>query len=102
VGIADKVLGAQGEELLWSFPLAPGGVASAEGSRALASFPGAQLQVEAEGAELFVESGWLSPSYGVRVPTQVLRARRIAESDEDTTRFTLRARPGPQARAPRA
>ena len=102
VGIADKVLGARGEELLWSFPLAPGGVTSVEGSRALTNFPGAQLLIEAEGATLTVESGWLSPSYGVRVPTQVLRARRIAESDEDTTRFTLTARPGPQARAPRA
>ncbi len=102
VGIADKVLGARGEELLWSFPLAPGGVTSVDGSRALTHFPGAQLLIEAEGATLTVESGWLSPSYGVRVPTQVLRARRIAESEEDTTRFTLTARPGPRARVPRA
>jgi hypothetical protein len=102
VRITDTVLGARGEELLWSFPLAAGGEASAEGSRALSSFPGARLDVEAEGATLAVESGWLSPSYGVRVAAPVLRARRIAESDEDTTRFTLTARPDPPAPVPRA
>ncbi len=100
VGIVDRVLDARGEELSWSFPLAPRASASAEGSGALATFPsGVQLQIEAEGATLSVESGWVSPSYGVRVAAQVLRARRVAESEEDTTRFTLTARrPGSRAR----
>jgi hypothetical protein len=88
VQITDTVLGGQGEELLWSFPLAPG-EARAEASRGLAKFAGAELQIEAEGATLEVQSGWLSPSYGVRVSAPVVRARRIAQSDEDLTRFTL-------------
>ncbi len=86
--ITDTVLGAEGEELLWSFPLAPG-VASAEGSRALVKFTGAELQIEAEGAMLEVESGRLSPSYGVSIPAPIMRARRTAQTNEDVTRFTL-------------
>ncbi len=91
VHITDTVLGAQGEELLWSFPLAPG-TARTQGSRALATFAGAELEIETEGASLEIESGWLSPSYGVRVAAPVLRVRRIARSDEDVTRFTLTVR----------
>jgi uncharacterized heparinase superfamily protein len=88
VSITDTVMGAQGEELLWTFPLAPG-EATAQASRALATFAGARLEIEAEGAILTVESGWLSPSYGVRIPAPVVRARRIAKSDHDVTRFRL-------------
>jgi len=88
VRVTDTVLGAEGEELLWSFPLAPG-AASAEGSRALAKLAGAELEIEAGGAKLEVESGRLSPSYGVSVPAPVVRARRTAQSSEDVTRFTL-------------
>jgi hypothetical protein len=88
VSITDTVIGAQGEELLWAFPLAQG-EATAQASRALAKFAGTRLEIEAEGATLAVESGWLSPSYGVRVPAPVVRARRIAKSDHDVTRFTL-------------
>jgi hypothetical protein len=108
VRIADTVLGAQGQELLWSFPLAPG-EAVAQSSHALATFAAAQLEVEAEGAALTVESGWLSPSYGVLIPAPVLRARRIAQTEHELTRFTLtvhplpaQAWPGRRARAPRA
>jgi len=90
VHITDTVLGGRGDELVWSFPLAPGEV-SAEGSRALASFARGALEIEAEGAILGVQSGWLAPSYGVRIAAPVLRARRIAQSDEDVTRFTLRS-----------
>jgi hypothetical protein len=90
VHLTDTVLGGRGKELVWSFPLAPGEV-SAEGSRALASFAKGALEIEAEGAILGVQSGWLAPSYGVRIAAPVLRARRIAQSDEDVTRFTLRS-----------
>jgi hypothetical protein len=91
VHLTDTVFGAQGEDLLWSFPLAPG-QATAHASRALAEFAGVTLELEADGATLEVESGWISPSYGVRVAAPVLRARRVAESDEDVTRFTLTVR----------
>jgi hypothetical protein len=90
IQITDTVLGAEGEELLWSFPLAPG-EAMVQEERVCATFSGAALAIEADGVTLAVESGWLAPSYGVRVPAPVVRARRIAQSDEDVTRFTLRA-----------
>jgi Heparinase II/III-like protein/Heparinase II/III N-terminus len=90
VRIVDTVLGARGETLLWSFPLAPG-EARTQALRALATFARGALVIEAEGATLEVESGWLAPSYGVRVAAPVVRARRIAQSDEDVTRFTLRS-----------
>ncbi len=88
VHITDTVLGAQGEELLWSFPLAPG-TATAEGSRALAKLTGAELEIETQGAKLEVENGHLSPSYGISIPAPIIRARRTAQSNEDVTRFTL-------------
>jgi len=86
--IVDTVLGARGEDLLWSFPLAPG-EAAADASRVLAKFEGAELEIEAKGATLAIDDGWLAPSYGVRVAAPVVRARRTAQSDEDVTRFIL-------------
>ncbi|HTA32094.1 MAG TPA: alginate lyase family protein [Solirubrobacteraceae bacterium] len=91
VTITDTVLGAAGEELTWSFPLAPG-EASAEESHALASFAGAELEIRVEDAAVSIEEGVLAPSYGVRVPAPVVHVRRIAASDEDVMRFTLIAR----------
>lgn len=91
VSVTDTVLGAAGEELTWSFPLALG-EAMAEGSRALASFAGGELEIRAEGAAVSIEQGWLAPSYGVRVAAPVVHFRRTAASDEDVTRFTLMAR----------
>jgi hypothetical protein len=91
VRITDIVLGAQGQQLLWAFPLAPG-TATRESSRMLARFAHAELEIEAEGAALEVECGWLAPSYGVRVEAPVVRARRVARSNEDITRFTLSVR----------
>jgi hypothetical protein len=88
VRIVDTVIGARGEELLWSFPLAPG-VAAVEGTRVFATFPLRTLAIETEDATLEVHSGWLAPSYGVRVAAPVVRARRVAQSDEEVTRFTF-------------
>jgi Heparinase II/III-like protein/Heparinase II/III N-terminus len=91
VHIADTVLGACGEDLLWTFPLALG-EATAKESGAMASFSDGGLEIEVDGATIECESGWLSPSYGVRVVAPVLRARRVARSNEDVTRFTLTVR----------
>ncbi len=92
VHIADTVLGARGEELMWSFPLAPGR-AAADGARALVQLGDAELEIVAEGAHLEIESGWISPSYGVRVAVPVVRAQRTAQSGEEVVRFTLTVRP---------
>jgi hypothetical protein len=86
--IADTVSGANGEELEWTFPLAPCEVTTA-GSSAVARFPGVCVEMRAEGLELQVEHGWLAPSYGVRTPAPVIRARRTASSDEETARVVL-------------
>ncbi len=89
--ITDAAIGACGEKLLWSFPLAPC-EARKEGSRVLATFPGAELEIAADGATIEVNTGWIAPSYGVRVAAPVVRAWRTARSDEDITRFTLTVR----------
>ncbi len=88
VQITDTVLGAMGQELLWSFPLAPGEV-RVKASSVLASFEDVRLEIEAAGVILTVENGWFSPSYGIRFPSPVVRARRIARSEVERTRFTL-------------
>jgi uncharacterized heparinase superfamily protein len=95
VRITDTVFGAKGEELLWSFPLAPG-TARVEASRVLATFPGAELELDAGDAAVMVEDGWLAPSYGVRVAAPVVRARQLARSDEHVARFILTARASPR------
>ena len=93
VRITDTVLGGAGQELLWSFPLAPGAAATvAAAQRAIATFSTTELEIEAQGAALRVHRGWLAPSYGVRLAAPIVRARRVADSDEDVTRFTLRVR----------
>jgi hypothetical protein len=88
IRIVDTVLGAGGRELTWSFPLAPG-QAHVEGLLIVASFAAGELRIESDGATLAVEQGWIAPSYGVRIATPVVRARRVARSDEEITCFTL-------------
>lgn len=95
VRIADTVFGGRGEELVWSFPLAPG-EARSTGAHVRAAFAGAELEIAADGASLAVENGSIAPSYGVRVAAPVVRARRTARSDEDVTRFTLTIRASPR------
>jgi hypothetical protein len=73
--ITDTVESGGGEQLEWTFPLAPG----------------ADLDVEAGGLEFRAEDGWHSPSYGVRVPATFLRARRPARAHRDEQVLVLRA-----------
>ena len=88
--LEDEVDG--GTRLQWSFPLAPGAEVRVDGARAVAAWPGATLTLDAEdGVEWAVEPGWVSPSYGVREPAPVLRARG---GPRPRTRFVLRAVPG--------
>jgi hypothetical protein len=88
VQILDTVLGGEGRELSWSFPLAPCEV-SIDGCSAVAVFPAAKLTIAVVGATLELGCGWISPSYGRRLAAPVLRAKRRADSQELTTRFTL-------------
>jgi Heparinase II/III-like protein/Heparinase II/III N-terminus len=76
--IRDTVSSAQSYELEWTFPLA-------QGAESL-------LEVRADGLDFSLEDGWYSPSYGVRVPTRFLRARRQSRPGDDVTDITLRPR----------
>jgi uncharacterized heparinase superfamily protein len=74
--IRDTVSSGTAHDLEWTFPLEPG----AEG----------KLEVTADGLDFRHEDGWYSPSYGVRVPTTFLRARRRSRPGEDVTELSLR------------
>jgi hypothetical protein len=73
--IMDTIESAGGEELVWTLPLAPG----------------AKVDVHAEGVDFRPEEGWHSPSYGVRVPTTFLRARRAARAGRDEQTLVIKA-----------
>jgi hypothetical protein len=76
--IRDTVTSAEARDLEWTFPLAPG----AED----------EVEISAEGLDFRPEAGWYSPSYGVRVPTTFLRARRRSRPGDDVTEIVLKAR----------
>jgi hypothetical protein len=86
--ITDVVRGRGDHQLEWTFPLARC-EASAGAGRATAVFEHGRLDVVAEGLDFTVEPGWYSPSYGLRVPTPFLRARRRARPGEDVTTIVL-------------
>ena len=75
--IRDTVNSAAARELEWTFTLAPGAKS--------------KVEIRAKGLEFRAEEGWYSPSYGVRVPTTFLRARRRSQPGEDVTEITVRA-----------
>jgi hypothetical protein len=88
--IDDTVIGTGDHLLQWTFPLAPC-AAEANGPGAVAEFDETRLTVQADGLRFAVEDGWYSPSYGVRVRTPFLRARRRARPGRDVTRLRLTA-----------
>lgn len=89
--ITDAVISSAGHEGLWTFPLAPSDV-ELRGDGVRATFlSGATLDVVATGLEFAVEDGWLSPSYGRRIPTPFVRARKRTAPGEDVTVITLKA-----------
>jgi Heparinase II/III-like protein/Heparinase II/III N-terminus len=90
VQIADTIASRASHEVRWTFPLAPCEV-QASGSQAEALFPnGTRVELDAPGVELHVEEGWLSPSYGRRLPTPFLRGLKRSQPVEDTTELSLR------------
>jgi hypothetical protein len=88
VRIRDVVTCEGVHRLAWSFPLAPCRVHLAR-DRAVAEFPTCRLEIECPEADLEIAKGWLSPSYGVRVPTPLVRARRQSRPGKDVTELTL-------------
>jgi Heparinase II/III-like protein len=91
--ITDSVISAGEHDLQWTFPLAPC-TAVAAGSEATAGFAGgATLEITVDGAELSVEDGWLSPSYGRRERAPFVRARKRSRPGDDVTTLTLRVSP---------
>jgi hypothetical protein len=92
VGIRDVVKCEGAHELAWSFPLAPCDVDAAQ-DRAVAEFPTCRLEIECPQATVEVAEGWLSPGYGVRTPTPLIRARRDSRPGADATTLTLRVVP---------
>jgi hypothetical protein len=88
--IRDTVSGTGAYLLEWAFPLAPCRVTALEGE-AVADFDHVRLSIQADGLDFWVERGWYSPSYGVRVRTPFLRAARRARPGRDVTTLVLRA-----------
>jgi hypothetical protein len=88
--ITDSVISAGAHDLQWTFPLAPC-TAVADASRATARFDsGAALEINVDGAELWVEDGWMSPSYGRRLHVPFVRARKRSGPGDGVTTLTLR------------
>lgn len=88
--IADTVLSCAAHELEWTFPLA-GCEAQASESVAIARFPsGPVLEIDAPGVELWIEHGWVSPSYGRRVRAPFVRGRRRSRPGTDVTQIAIR------------
>jgi uncharacterized heparinase superfamily protein len=89
--ITDTVSSAQAHDLLWSFPLAGAAAAQAAAGLATATFDGGvRLEIDVPGADVSVESGWISPSYGRRVAVPFVRARRRSRPGEDVSELLLR------------
>jgi Heparinase II/III-like protein/Heparinase II/III N-terminus len=89
INIRDAVMSDGAHELAWSFPLSPCAVETHPG-RAIAAFPSCRLDIECVGAEFKVDEGWFSPSYGVKVPTPFVRARRRSRPGDEDTKISLR------------
>jgi uncharacterized heparinase superfamily protein len=90
--VTDEVeLGAPAP-LEWSFPLAAG-TASADAGGVTARIGGVELRIGAEGVAWAVETGQVSPRYGVAVEAPVARARATRPAGATTVTFRLRPEP---------
>jgi hypothetical protein len=88
--ITDRVDSLGEHRLGWTFALAPCR-AEASGSTAIARFAsGVRLEIEASGVDMYIDDGWMSPSYGRRVAVPFVRGRKHSKGGTDTTQFVLR------------
>jgi uncharacterized heparinase superfamily protein len=86
--LTDIVSCEESHPLEWTFPLAPCEAIGGLGE-ATATFDRARLRIASEGLRFTVEDGWYSPSYGRRIRTPFLKARRPSVPGEDVTRISL-------------
>jgi hypothetical protein len=90
--LTDELVCEQGHSLTWRFPLAPCQI-SVNTVAAVASFEQVKLTVRSHGTRASIEPGWLSPSYGVRVPAPVLTLRADIESGNYFSKIMLEVTP---------
>jgi hypothetical protein len=92
VVITDTIASVGEHEGQWRFTLAPCDV-QMDDATALAQFGnGTKLRITSPQLELQVIDGWFSPSYGRRLATPFLQARRRTRPGEDRTQITITAR----------
>lgn len=89
VTISDEISGAEGLYATLTFPLAPGTL-TIDDQRATLERDGRKLVIEASGLELKAKDGWISPSFGVREPTQFLRASKRLDRNRAAMQVVLR------------
>ena len=77
--VRDSVEGAGDRRLVWRFHLAPGIDAAMDGIDVRMRWRGGEAWLQSPDASrldaVTIEDGWVSPSYGVRVPARVVVAR---------------------------
>jgi hypothetical protein len=87
--VTDTVTSRGEHPARWTFPLAPCDVEAGIG-RAVARFPsGSVLAIQCTELEFEVEAGWYSPSYGRRIATPFVRARKRTQAGDDVTTIVL-------------
>lgn len=90
--ITDALRAPPDSLLEWSFPLAPGATSTVDEAGVTVRAGAVELRIEGAGLQWASETGWMSPAYGVREPTVVVRARASASgAHEDVRSIWLRA-----------
>jgi len=90
--ITDEVDSKSAHDLSWSLPLTECEVEVTEGG-AVARWSDVTLYVDCGSLDATVESGWLSPGYGERVPTPVIRLRGRSQPGRHSVMIVLRVEP---------
>jgi hypothetical protein len=88
--IKDTVESVGEHQLQWTFTLAPCQVDDSSDGGVTALFPsGIALEIASDGLRFEVDDGWMSPSYGRRLATPFVRARKRSRAGTDITLLTL-------------